>query len=162
MRKKEKPIPVRVPTFGLASPRDLLAKLRRDAALLDKQVTSDCVFNFVVTSYSLIDWIKNDSKLPSSARNANAINTLYRDLKICGDLANGCKHFVLDRNKRKPVTSAATTDKGYGVGRFGKGAYGIGEESIVIRLNDGSTIDCLVFVRDVLSVWDKFFSTHGM
>jgi len=48
------------------------------------------------------------------------------------------------------------------VGRFGKGAYGIGEESIVIRLNDGSTIDCLVFVLDVLSVWDKFFSTHGM
>jgi len=69
------------------------------------------VFNFVVTGYSLIDWIKNDSRLPSSARNANAINALYRDLKICGDLANGCKHFVLDRNKRKPVTSAATTEK---------------------------------------------------
>jgi len=76
-----------------------------------EQVTSDCVFNFVVTGYSLIDWIKNDSRLPSSARNANAINALYRDLKICGDLANGCKHFVLDRNKRKPVTSAATTEK---------------------------------------------------
>jgi hypothetical protein len=162
MRKKKRPILVRVPTFGLTSPPDLFAKLQRDADLLDKQVTSDCVFNFVVTGYSLIDWIKNDSRLPSSARNATATNTLYRDLRICGDLANGCKHFVLGRNKRKAVTSAATTETGYGVGRFGKGGYGIGEESIVIRLNDGSTIDCLAFVRDVLSVWEKFFSAHGI
>jgi len=44
--------------YGLRSPRDLLEKLKRDAMLLDEDVTSDRFFNFVVTGYSLVDWAK--------------------------------------------------------------------------------------------------------
>jgi hypothetical protein len=36
-------------TFGLKTPRDLLEKLKRDATLLDDEVTSDRFFNFAVT-----------------------------------------------------------------------------------------------------------------
>jgi hypothetical protein len=43
-------------TFGLETPRDLLEKLKRDAALLREEATSDKFFNFVVTGYSIIDW----------------------------------------------------------------------------------------------------------
>ncbi len=53
-------------TFGLRTPRDLLEKLERDAALINDEVTSDRFFNFVVTGYSMVDWIKNDSSIPDS------------------------------------------------------------------------------------------------
>jgi hypothetical protein len=147
-------------TFGLISIRDLFAKLKRDASLLDEEVTSDRFFNFVVTGYSMIDWVKNDPSVPSSAKAACV--ALYGDssLKVCGDLATGCKHFTL--TQRTPITSSAPSTRGFGLGRFGKGAYGVGEESIEIRLNDGTTLGCLGLVHGVLSTWNSFFSTHGI
>lgn len=47
-------------TYGLETARDLFEKLSRDANLLDEEVTSDSFFNFVVTAYSLVDWVQND------------------------------------------------------------------------------------------------------
>lgn len=49
-------------------------------------------------------------------------------LRVCGDLATAAKHFELTR--RNPITSSATSRQGYGMGRYGKGGYGAGEESI--------------------------------
>ena len=46
--------------FGLRTASDLFAKLRRDAALLDEEVTSDLFFNFVVTARHLPEWIEKD------------------------------------------------------------------------------------------------------
>jgi len=43
---------------SLRSAAHLFGKLCRDAEILDDGVTSDRLFNFVVTGYSLIDWIK--------------------------------------------------------------------------------------------------------
>ena len=82
-------------TYGLQTAKELLEKLRRDAALLDEEVSSDRFFNFVVTGYSLIDWIKNDPAVPAAAK--AAVSPLYSDpwLKVCGDLATASKHFIL-------------------------------------------------------------------
>ena len=57
-------------TYGLRNPRDLLDKLKRDASLLAQGVTSDKFFNFVITGYSIIDWVKNDTSISQSARSA--------------------------------------------------------------------------------------------
>lgn len=149
-------------TFGLATTKDLFAKLQRDAAALDDEVTSDRLFNFVVTGYSMIDWVKNDPMVPAAAKNTSSIQGLYGDslLKVCGDLATAVKHFKL--TSRVPVTSSAATSQGYGVGRFGKGGYGLGEESIEVVLNDGTCFHCLDLVQGVLTTWQTFFTTHGM
>lgn len=104
----------------LASPRDLFAKLQRDASLLvNDEVTSDRFFNFVIAGYSLIDWIKAD---PAFAHLSP--QTLYGNqwLKVCGDLATASKHFQL--TKRQPITSSAKSSQGFGVGRFGRGGFG--------------------------------------
>jgi hypothetical protein len=42
--------------------------LQRDAAGLEEEVTSDRLFNFVVTGYSMIDWVENDPNVPPAAR----------------------------------------------------------------------------------------------
>jgi len=132
-------------TPGLRSAVDLFYKLQRDTELLNEEVTSDRFFNFVVTGYSLIDWVKHDPALPPPARMGDEIDTLYKEpwLRVCGDLPTASKHFLL--TKRTPITANATSAAGYGVGRFGKGAFGTGEESIELRINDGSTWTALEF-----------------
>ncbi|WP_341710396.1 hypothetical protein [Limnobacter sp.] len=149
-------------TFGLTSIRDLHAKLQRDAAALDNEVTSDSFFNFVITGYSMIDWVKNDLTVPSTAKLPAIVQGLYNDpwLKVCGDIATASKHFTL--TKRTPITSSASSSSGFGVGRFGKGVYGVGEESIEVCLNNGTSFHCLDLVQGVLSSWQTFFSAHGI
>jgi hypothetical protein len=78
-----------------------------------------------------------------------------RWLKICGDLATASKHFSL--SSRRPITDKAFSTQGYGVGRYGFGGYGIGEESIVIILKDGTNIDCLELVQEVVATWERVF-----
>ena len=64
-------------------------KLQRDIGRLNKEITSDDLFNFVITGYSLIDWVKHDASLPASARTPEEIDALHKEpwLKVCGDLA---------------------------------------------------------------------------
>ena len=147
-------------TFALVSINDLYKKLQRDAVALNTEITSDGLFNFVITGYSMIDWIKKDPTVPSTAKTPAAIQNLYSDrwLKVCGDLATASKHFTLDR--RAPITSSATSLSGFGMGRYGKGGYGVGEEDIEICLNDGTNFHCQDLVQGVLASWQAFFSIH--
>ena len=145
---------------GFNSAKDLLMKLKRDAELLDEQVTSDRFFNFVVTGYSLIDWVNKDPAIPLAAQTAT--QSLYNDkwLQVCGDLATASKHFTL--TTRVLVTASANPQQGFGVGRFGKGGWGEGEEHIEVKLNDGTVFSGLDLVRGVLQSWDQFFANHGL
>ena len=148
--------------YKLSTVRDLFEKLERDATSLRDEVTSDRMFNFVVTGYSMIDWINNDPSVPSSAKTASEIKSLHKDqwLKICGELANAAKHFTL--KSRKPITSSAISSQGYGVGRFGKGGFGVGEEEIEIELNNGTKYGAFDLVNGVIDKWESFFLTHGI
>ena len=149
-------------TYGLSTVSDLLAKLERDAKNLDDEITSDQMFNFVVTGYSMIDWIKNDPNVPQTAKTSNEIQALYNDqwLKVCGDLATASKHFTLTR--RQPIVTSTTSSRGYGVGRYGKGRFGVGEECIEIELSDGTKYGALDLVKGVLTKWRSFFKQHGI
>ena len=148
-------------TPGLSSAVDLFHKLQRDVARLDHEVTHDHFFNLVITGYSLIDWVKNDLTLPDAARSAEAIAGLYQEpwLKVCGDLANASKHFVL--TQREPVTKEVTSRSGWGVGRFGKGAYGEGERDIEVHIHGAPSWSALEFSVGVLQAWLQFFERHG-
>lgn len=146
--------------FGLVSARDLYAKLGRDAARLDAEMTSDAFFNFVVTGYSLIDWVRHDPGVPDAAKKQAVIDALYSDrwLRTCGDLATAVKHFALTR--RDPVTAAATSRQGFGHGRFGKGGFGHGEENITIKMNDETHLNALELVNGVVGTWEAFFARY--
>jgi hypothetical protein len=154
-------------TPGLHCARDLHAKLQRDAVLLKEAVTEDRFFNFVVTGWSLIDWVKNDPTIPASATAQPAVDGLYNDiwLKVCGDLATASKHFKLQQ--RKPITGSATTRRaalyGGGVPLYGGGVPLCGGVAgIDIQLNDGTRLHCLELVERVLAAWTVFFARHGI
>jgi hypothetical protein len=146
-------------TYGLLSARSLYEKLQRDAEALKEEVNSDRFFNFVVTGYSLIDWVKKDPSVPQTAQ--NDVNDIYDDqwIKRCRDLANASKHFTLNY---PPITSSATSEQGFGVGGFGQGGFGEGEERIEVTLTDGLSFDCFELVDGVMNTWKNFFSSHGI
>lgn len=145
---------------GFATARDLLEKLRREAALLDEEITSDRFFNFAVTGYSLIDWIKNNPSIPTTTK--TAVVALYRDrwIQVCGDIATAGKHFTL--TSRVPITAATSSERGFGLGGFGKGGWGVGEGYIEIRLNDGTVLLGPNLVSGVIQTWQQFFLQHGL
>jgi hypothetical protein len=145
---------------GFNSVRDLYGKLQRDAAALNRQVTRDDFYNFVVTGYSMLDWMKNDPSVPSSAK--AAVQGLYADkwLKVCGELANASKHFKL--TKKTPFTSSAAASRGFGRGRFARGGWGTGEEGIHVTLSDGRSFHGLDLVQGTLATWQRFFTSHGI
>ena len=147
---------------SLRSAADLFQKLRRDAALLEQEVTSDRFFNFVVTGYSLIDWIKHDPSVASGAKTETEVQTLYADywLTLCGDVAMAAKHFKLTR--RSPTASHVSAKRGYGLGGYGKGGYGVGEEQIIVHLPNGTTHSLSELVEGVLGAWMGFFKRHRL
>lgn len=149
-------------TPGLNSAVDLFHKLQREVARLDHEVTDDQFFNFVITGYSLIDWVKNDPTLPATARTQESIARLYNEpwLKVCGDLANASKHFVL--TTRKPVTSEVRSKSGYGIGRYGKGVFGEGERDIEVHIQGAPIWSALEVSVGVLQAWIAFFERHGI
>jgi hypothetical protein len=52
-------------------------------------------------------------------------------------------------------------EQGYGVGRYGKGGYGVGEQRITFRLNDGIERDAYEFATSVLEKWEHVFEGEG-
>ena len=117
-----------------------------------------------MTGYSLIDWVKKDPSVPQTAQTAvkNIYDDIHHDqwkwIKRCGDIAIASKHFTV--KKRKLITSSATSEQGFGVGRYGLGGFGEGEERIEVTLTDGSSFDCLELVDGVMNTWNKFFDSH--
>jgi hypothetical protein len=150
-------------TFSFASIRDVLSKLERDSErMLTEGMTGDRFFDFVVTAYSMIDWVKRDPSVPASAKQPHEIQGLYSNqwIRVCGDLATAAKHFTL--TTRQPITSATTSESGFGVGRFGMGGYGVGEESIELTLNDGTEHNALDIVQGAIAAWKTFFRAHSI
>jgi hypothetical protein len=147
----------------LKTATDLFGKVQRDAALLHEGITSDRFFNFVVTAYSLIDWIKHDPTVPQSAKAPAAMKAIRRNpwLLLCGDAATGAKHFKLDQ--REPTAEMVSVlPSGYGVGRYGAGSFGGGEEHITVHLPDRTVYGALDLVEGVVEAWKAFFEQHGI
>lgn len=148
---------------ALSSAPDLFAKLRRDADALGELVTSDRLFNFIVTAHSLCDWVKNDPSVSSKAKADLARHRRDVRLKVCRDVANSLKHFELNAEaKARSVTASVVSTSGYGQGRYGVGGYGVGEESIRVALTNGSRFNVLAFCSEVASLWEVFFRKHGV
>ena len=145
-------------TYGLLSARSLYEKLKRDAEALKEEVNSDRFFNFVVTGYSLIDWVQADPSVPQTAQ--TAVKHIRRNqlIKTCGDIAIASKHFTV--TNRNLITSSVTSEQGFGIARWGRGRFGLGEERIEVQLTDGRSFDCFELVEGVMNTWNDFFSRH--
>jgi hypothetical protein len=92
--------------FGLDRPEQLLKKLEYDFQRLrhdqGRETMLYTAFDFFVTAYSLVDWVKKRGALTQTE-----VDALYAPvlIKLCGDLANGGKHFQLREDKTKTTVT---------------------------------------------------------
>ena len=78
--------------FELRTPSDVLDKAKRDYAKMETATSTDTIFNFFVTTYHVIDYVKALGTVPESA-----IKMLYDDpdFRMCQFLCNKGKHIKL-------------------------------------------------------------------
>jgi hypothetical protein len=146
-------------TYSFKNAKDLLAKLKRDFEALNDQVTGDRFFNLIITAYHIKDWIINDHSLTTKIR-ANVKSLAdNKYFAMCHDIANASKHLIL---KYPPKTNSAVSNQGWGYGRWGKGLFGVGEESIEIEWSDGTKIDALELSKEILLFWETFFLKNNI
>jgi hypothetical protein len=139
--------------YGLQTARDLFDKLQRDVQLLDEEVTSDRMFNVVVTARHLAEWIEKESGIDriNELRDTDLFNT-------CRDIADASKHFELSEDMAKQTrVDEVSSERGFGLGRHGKGGFGVGQESISIKVKSQDPVNALEFARRLIDLYRPFF-----
>jgi len=169
--------------LGLDTPRELLAKLDweiEQASQIEPQeeaVASYRAFNCAVTAWSMCDWIWNsapehlrdrfrrESPKPEAEGSeplAALLRKRSRELAICQQLANGSKHFVLDRYNDPAVSSKRLPSMAYLFSDDGKKSR-VAPGPSAVFIEDGTQLywDVVLF-STVRSFWHDFFDEYGI
>src|SRR5436309_2732979 len=97
-----------MPFFDLVTSHEMLAKAKRDYAVLLAHLCTDSILNFYVTANHIQDYVRRTSTIPADAV---ASFLTDQDLRDCRDLCDKGKHLTLtkrpDRAPRNGVGSSA-------------------------------------------------------
>jgi hypothetical protein len=115
----------------------------------------DAVQSFFEVVHHLKDWLRND-KSSGVKKAGESLIKQNHSLRLCADLANGSKHFLL--------TSTRTGDLSTTIGRndvtvslgTGKSAHRFYVQSA------GAEYDVLKIAEEAVDVWTKFLSARGL
>lgn len=142
-------------------PADHLDKLRRVVARLERrEMHADDIDDFCKTTWHLIELVEKDQGSTREMRRAATRLRNDLDLIICEHVANSEKHgTVKSAVAAKSPLDSTEIRKGWGIGRYGQGAFGIGEQSIKLMLKDGTEYNAFDFATAVLSKWERAFSS---
>lgn len=113
-------------------------------------------FNFAITAYHLLEWVA-----PKPIGSQNPDWTIIKNnvgyLKVCEQLANGAKHFEIDKKRHSSVDSLESD--GYVEDGYVEDGYF--EEPIVITLADQSKVKILDFAQSLMIDWEKELKNRG-
>jgi hypothetical protein len=124
----------------------------------DEWEYDDFVWAFFQNCWHLRDWIKYDSAIPAELK-TNLAGEIrgYVSLKTCSDVANGAKHFALDRPR--DGTGAQPSHRALSV------VAGDPEETkltIYITRGNGERIDALSLAREAMDAWRGILKKYGV
>jgi hypothetical protein len=140
-------------------PVNMLIELREHGASLEKKVTWMKFNAFALAAYHLCEWIESD---PAATKAAVAdVRVLKSSLQIqaCRDAANRYKHKKITRYS--PTTERTDVkEAGWGIGGFGKGGHGQGEEEVLLSMRGGGNFNALRLSQEVVEMWNEFFRKH--
>ncbi len=143
----------------LVSAAEHFQKLEKVVGRIKGGLHKDDLDEFFKTAYHLIEVTERDEGTTLIQKSMASALRQDIDIKICRDIANASKHFRLDpKLNPSPTIERASTCEGFGVGRFGKGAYGIGEQSVTLHLSDGTTTNALSLVERIFAKWAEIFT----
>ena len=133
--------------FSLRTPEDLLAKLEADLRRLQEAEPTSveaqyAAFDFFVTAEHLADWLSASTGASKSSLRA------YPDGALVSHVANGAKHFRVDRHDAVSGTRSAGI---FDPAMFDPAIFDVGR--LVIDREDGSQIDVTEVARRVVDHW---------
>jgi hypothetical protein len=166
--------------LGLENPVDLWSKLQWEIDQLGVPVDQETVasyraFNCAVTAWSICDWVWNAAapdlreRLRAESPNPNAngseplassLREQSRELAICQQLANGSKHFILDRHNDATVSSYRSASVSFYLSDDGK-THSVPTYGIFIEDGDRTYSDLALFSR-ARDFWHGFFKRYGL
>lgn len=161
-------------TFELDSPRDLLAKARREQARLREAIVTqnrtqiaDAIFNFAVTAYHVKDWLKKSASGSYRPKDVETYLDSVLVLRVCREICNASKHRGLGNPAKdaQVVTASATTVTPPTRLQIGEVSFEA-EQPLSFRIKvvtlDGSRLEVMDFSVRVIAAWEQFFTSHGL
>lgn len=117
---------------------------------------TDSVQSFFEAVHHLKDWIGNDSSIPLTKFEGDALIDTDTNLQLSADIANGSKHLSL--------TSTRTGDKSTDIKRNDATVFvGTGRSAHRFYIASGGTeYDVLAVAEGAVDAWRKFLSVHGL
>lgn len=154
-------------TFKFKTPRELLEKAQREktrfiktyrawqANGLDEDAVADHFWNFIVTAYHVRDWVKYLGK-----NDVGQFVDSDEALAVCRVLANGSKHFEIDREKygSAPAVETAPTISAGGMSSLTVPAT----PKIKIQSERGTRFEAAELADRVITAWKNYFTKHGL
>ncbi len=144
--------------FEITSPRDLLHKAKRDYEKMKADTSTDTIFNFFVTTYHVVDYVKSLGTVSDSA-----IDQLYADadFKLCQFLCNKGKHIKLRSGepyeaKHQPGIPGGT------LGTFVLGLDPLGGPDKFVVLDGSQEVNVIELGARLIDKWESFFAIHGI
>jgi hypothetical protein len=164
------------------SPVELLHKARRDGEALtqalsicNESAVRDSLFNFAISAYHLLDWVK--AFRPELDQAVTALLKDSDSLRACRDLCNASKHVILTLDSgpyraHPPIVSAvnmsataSTSPPNMKEALRQAAIQGIPPIAqppwrLKIQMKDGPKIAAEDLVSEVIGVWERFFADN--
>lgn len=157
-------------TFKFKTPRELLEKAQREKARFiktyrawqangsDEDAVADHFWNFVVTAYHVRDWVGKSGKV--SFDDARKFVGSNESLAVCEVLANGSKHFEIDRKRYESAPAVETTPT---ISAGGVSSLMVpATPKIKIQSERGTRFEAAELADRVITSWEGYFTKHGL
>jgi hypothetical protein len=135
----------------------MLRKARRELARIESEASIDHIYNFFVTAYHVVDYLKDANCAP-----AEALKTLRDDylFQRCADVCNKAKHVRLTRS-RPDITPVRWSGALNGA-PLGALPLNGGEERWILWPQDNTQIEVKSFARATVAKLEDFFTEHNI
>jgi len=117
---------------------------------------ADDMYSFFIHAWHLIDWAANDETLkPKRTLEQLRQTDSTPNIRLCGDIADGRKHFLLTRPKPRQYGEVTLKDI-----RVMPGGGIPAQARCRLTFPDGSTKDALDFAREIVSDWEGILKRY--
>lgn len=142
--------------FEYSTPRQILGKAKRDLQELSQDTNIDNIFNFFVSAYHVVDYVKVLNTVP-----AGDIKALYEepDFRKCRYICNKSKHRTLDKGDDEFITYRRPS-AALGECILGESVLGLGRAYFII--DEAEQVDVLDLGKRIIDRWEALFNTHGI
>lgn len=137
----------------LRSPRDMYEKAKRELDRMKSSPNIDTIFNFYVTAYHIMDYVKKQPGVPQAS-----IKAFYADSDFgtCNRICNRGKHLKVG----DPLTAHSRPGAVFGMAVWGDTAFS--EAPSYTLVVDGRRVEVIPLAERLLVKWERFCKDNGI